>query len=57
VYIVRDDEILVESKIKSLRINKNDVNEATKGVDCGITLDTEVEAQEGDEIYCYKVVK
>jgi translation initiation factor IF-2 len=57
VYVVRDDEILVESKIKSLRINKNDVNEATKGVDCGITLDTEVEAQEGDEIYCYKVVK
>jgi translation initiation factor IF-2 len=57
VYIVRDDEILVEGKIKSLRINKNDVNEATKGVDCGITLDTEVEAQEGDEIYCYKVVK
>jgi translation initiation factor IF-2 len=57
VYIVRDDEILAEGKIKSLRINKNDVNEATKGMDCGVILDTEVEAQEGDEIYCYKVVK
>jgi translation initiation factor IF-2 len=57
VYIVRDDEILTEGKIKSLRINKNDVTEATKGMDCGVILDTDVEAQEGDEIYCYKVVR
>jgi translation initiation factor IF-2 len=57
VYVVRDDEILAEGKIKSLRINKNDVSEATKGMDCGAILDTEVKAQEGDEIYCYKVVR
>jgi translation initiation factor IF-2 len=57
VYVVRDDEILAEGKIKSLRINKNDVSEATKGMDSGAILDTEVEAQEGDELYCYKVVR
>lgn len=58
VYIVRDDEILTEGRIKSLKINKNDVNEATKGMDCGVILDTKVEdIQEGDEIYCYKVVR
>lgn len=57
VYVVRDDEIVVEGKIKSLKINKSDVNEATKGMDCGAILDTEVDAKEGDEIYCYKVVK
>jgi translation initiation factor IF-2 len=58
VYIVRDDEILVEGKIKSLKINKNDVKEATKGMDCGVILDTKVkEIQEGDEIYCYKVLR
>ncbi|MDD3474544.1 MAG: translation initiation factor IF-2 [Candidatus Dojkabacteria bacterium] len=57
VYIVRDDEILSESRIKSLKINKNDVIEATKGMDCGIIVDSEVEAKEGDEIYCYKIVK
>ena len=39
VYIVRDDEIIGESKIKSLKINKNDVIEATKGQDCGIISD------------------
>jgi translation initiation factor IF-2 len=57
IYIVRDDEILTEGKIKSLRINKSDVTEATKGMDCGIILDTKVDAQVGDEIYCYKVVR
>jgi len=57
VYIVRDDDILAEGKIKSLKINKDDVTEAAKGVDCGIILDTEVDAQVGDEIYCYKIVK
>jgi translation initiation factor IF-2 len=57
VYVVRDDEIVAEGKIKSLKINKNDVNEATKGMDSGVILDTKVEAQEGDEIYCYKVVR
>jgi translation initiation factor IF-2 len=57
IYIVRDDEIITEGKIKSLRINKDDVTEATKGMDCGIILDTKVDAQVGDEIYCYKVVR
>lgn len=57
VYIVRDDEILTEGKIKSLRINKDDVTEATKGMDSGVILDMKVDAQEGDEIYCYKVVR
>jgi translation initiation factor IF-2 len=56
-YIVRDDEIIAEGKIKSIKINKNDVKEAGKGVDCGVILDTKVDAQEGDEIYCYKVVR
>lgn len=56
-YIVRDDEILVEGKIKSLKINKNDVKEASKGMDCGIILTADVDAKEGDEIYCYKVVR
>jgi translation initiation factor IF-2 len=57
VYVVRDDEIVGEGKIKSLKINKNDVNEVTKGMDSGVILDSKVEAQEGDEIYCYKVVR
>jgi translation initiation factor IF-2 len=53
-YIVRNDEILAEGKIKSLRKGKETVNEVKQGDDCGVILDIDVEAQEGDGLYCYK---
>jgi translation initiation factor IF-2 len=55
--VVRNDEIIGEGKIKSLRINKDSVNEAKSGFDCGILFDKEIDIKEGDEIHCYKVVK
>ncbi len=54
-YVVRNDEILAEGKILSLRKGKDVVHEAKQGEDCGVILDIEVEANEGDELYCYKV--
>ncbi|MGI5897970.1 MAG: translation initiation factor IF-2 [Candidatus Dojkabacteria bacterium] len=56
VYVVRNDEILAESKIKSLRINKDVVNEAKSGFDCGMQLLVTVDVVEGDKVYCYKKV-
>jgi translation initiation factor IF-2 len=56
--IVRGDDIVGESKIKTLRINKDTVTEVQKGFDCGIQLtDKDIEVKEGDKIYCYKVIK
>lgn len=55
--IVRKDDIIGESKIKSLRINKDVVNEAKTGFDCGIQFDKDIDIREGDNIYCFKVVK
>lgn len=55
--LVRNDEIIGEAKIKSLRINKDSVSEAKTGFDCGILFDKELDAKEGDEVYCYKVMK
>ncbi len=57
VYIVRDDEILVEARIDSLRHNKDTITEAKNGQDFGAILDKNVEAKEGDALYCYKVIK
>lgn len=57
VDIVRKDEIIAEGKIKSLRINKDIVNEVKTGSDCGIQLEKDVDVKEGDEVYCYKIVK
>ena len=54
-YIVRNDEILAEGKIHSLRKGKDTVTEVKQGEDCGVILDIDVETNEGDELYCYKV--
>ncbi len=54
-YIVRNDEILGEGKILSLRKGKDTVHEAKQGEDCGVILDIDIDSNEGDEIYCYKV--
>jgi len=48
--------IIGESKIKSLRINKDQVNEVKNGFECGIQLTDNIEAKEGDSVYCYKKV-
>lgn len=56
VYVVRNDEIITESKIKSLRINKDTVIEVKSGFECGIQLTSSADVHEGDEVYCYKKV-
>lgn len=56
-YVVRNDEIIGEGKIKSLRKSKNTVTEVKQGEECGVLLTNEVGAQEGDEIYCYKAIR
>ena len=57
VYIVRNDEIIGEGMIKSLRINKDIVTEVKQGEECGVMLNVSVAAQEGDELYCYKSIR
>lgn len=56
-YVVRNDEIIGEGKIKSLRKSKNIVTEVKQGEECGVLLTSEVAAQEGDELYCYKAAR
>jgi len=57
-YIIRDDSIILEGEIKSLRKGKNTVTEAKSGEDCGIILNINVDkVEEGDEIYCNKALR
>lgn len=57
-YIVRDDDIIAEGKVKSLRIGKDIHTEAKKGEECGVIMDSNVdEVKEGDKIYCNKVLR
>jgi translation initiation factor IF-2 len=56
-YVVRGDDIVSEGKISSLRIQKDTVNEAKSGQEFGAIFDSKIEAQVGDALYCYKVIK
>jgi translation initiation factor IF-2 len=57
VYVVRNDEILGEGKIVSLRKSKSIVTEVKQGEDCGAQINIDVDVEPGDELYCYKVVR
>lgn len=56
-YIVRGDEIIGEGRIDSLRTQKETINEAKDKQEFGAILDKKVDAQVGDALYCYKIVK
>ncbi len=57
-YIVRNDEIIAEGKIISMKHNKNDIKEAGKNDEFGVILNTSVdEVIEGDILYCFKIIK
>ncbi len=50
VEIVRDKKILIETKIQSIRVEKDEVSEIKEGKDCGIKLLENVNLFEGDYI-------
>ncbi|XP_031617973.1 translation initiation factor IF-2, mitochondrial [Contarinia nasturtii] len=56
--ILRDDEIIYDGKLSSMRHMKNEVDTIKKGVDCGLQLaDKTVEAEPGDKVICYTIKK
>jgi len=57
VYVERDGKVLNKGKITSLRQQKKEVKEITKGIDCGILMEPKTEIVEGDFIVAYKVEK
>ena len=57
IYVVRNDEVIAEGSIKSLRKNKDIVTEVKQGEECGVMLNIQADAQTGDELYCYKSIR
>ncbi len=55
--IFRDDKLINESKIGSLKRFKDDVREVSAGFECGIGLDGFDDIKKGDVIETYKEVK
>jgi len=53
--LVRDEVVVFEGKIGSLRRFKEDAKEVLQGFECGIGLDNFYEIQEGDIIEAYEI--
>ena len=56
VRILRDNVIVAETKISSLKHFKEDVKEVQKGFECGIRFENFQEFKENDVIECYQVI-
>ncbi|MCY4559843.1 MAG: translation initiation factor IF-2 [Chloroflexi bacterium] len=55
IRVMRDDEVVTETQIGSLRHFRDEVNQATAGTDCGIVLGDFNEFEEGDLIVVYRM--
>lgn len=54
--VIRDGQIIGETKIKSLKKVKEEVNRIEKGSDCGIIFDPVVDFQVGDTVESYRII-
>lgn len=57
VRVLRNNVVIFEGKLESLRRFKDDVNEVRNGMECGIGVKNYNDIQEGDQIENYEIVK
>ena len=55
VRVMREDDMVVETQMSSLRHFRDEVNQATAGTECGIVLDSFNDYAEGDLILAYRM--
>ena len=57
VRLSRNGEVLVETKLESLKREKDDVKEVAEGYECGVKLEKFSDVKEGDILECYELVE
>lgn len=55
VRVLREDDVIAETEMSSLRHFRDEVNQATAGTECGIVLDSFNDYEEGDVILAYRM--
>lgn len=55
IKVFRDDELVHEGELASIKRHKDDVKEVSKGLECGLLLSNFNDIQEGDIIRSYEV--
>ena len=54
VHLFRDEQMIADTKVTSLRRFQEEVREVQVGTECGLTLDGVKDFQEGDLVECYR---
>jgi translation initiation factor IF-2 len=57
VRLLRDDVVIHDGVLKSLRRFKDEVREVQQGYECGMAFENYQDIQEGDRIECYEIVE
>jgi translation initiation factor IF-2 len=57
IRVIRDDQVIFEGEIGSLKRGKDDVREVREGFECGIALKNFHEFEEGDLLQCFVIEK
>jgi translation initiation factor IF-2 len=57
IRVLRDNVVIFEGSLESLKRFKDDVNEVRAGTECGIGVKNYNDVQEGDQIECYSRVE
>lgn len=55
VRLLRDDVVIHEGKLKTLKRFKDEVAEVTSGMECGMAFEKYEDIREGDKIECFEV--
>ena len=55
VRVMREDDVIAETEMSSLRHFRDEVNQATAGTECGIMLNSFNDYEEGDVILAYRM--
>ncbi|MGJ8663491.1 MAG: translation initiation factor IF-2, partial [Marinicella sp.] len=57
IRVLRDNVVIFEGELESLRRHKDDVNEVKSGTECGIGVKQYNDVQPGDQIECYERIE
>ena len=55
--VIRGDDVVSDAKIVSMRCEKDTIQKAGTGTECGVVLDADTDVEEGDTLECYRIVK
>ncbi len=57
IRVLRDNIVIYEGELESLRRFKDDVNEVKSGTECGIAVRNYNDVKVGDQIECYERIE